>query len=263
MNAVVEGFASASGHWYAPDGSPAYEIVGANGKLRPTTLRDAKKLGLVPSVTGILRMESAEGLVRWKVQQAMLSCLTLPRVEGESDDAFMGRALQDSQEQARKASERGSYLHGLLERAMAGPLVGVPERDMAIVEPVLTWLRVNFNGYTWSPERSFASPLGFGGKLDLTGEKGEPGQNCVILDWKCKTGIGDKSADDLSYPEHQTQLAAYAYGLNRASARCMNVFVDADTGHFVVKEWTQEEVNEGWEAFSCLLRLWKIRKRMR
>ena len=60
-------FAAESGHWYQADGTPAYEIVGANGKMRPTTLRDARKLNLYPSVTTIIRLMDAPGLDRKSV----------------------------------------------------------------------------------------------------------------------------------------------------------------------------------------------------
>ena len=36
-------FTSESGHWYTQEGEPMYTIIGANGKERNTTLRDAKK----------------------------------------------------------------------------------------------------------------------------------------------------------------------------------------------------------------------------
>ena len=42
-------FTSESGHWYTQEGDPMYTIIGANGKERNTTLRDAKKEKLVPS----------------------------------------------------------------------------------------------------------------------------------------------------------------------------------------------------------------------
>ena len=45
---------SESGHWYDKEGEPRYTIIGANGKERNTTLRDAKKKGYVPSVTSVL-----------------------------------------------------------------------------------------------------------------------------------------------------------------------------------------------------------------
>ena len=39
---------SESGHWYTQEGDPMYTVIGANGKERNTTLRDAKKDNLVP-----------------------------------------------------------------------------------------------------------------------------------------------------------------------------------------------------------------------
>ena len=40
--------ATESGHWYQADGTPAYEIKKPGGGMRPATLRDARKLGLLP-----------------------------------------------------------------------------------------------------------------------------------------------------------------------------------------------------------------------
>ena len=42
-----------TGHWYTKDGAPAYTVEGKTG-VRNTTLRDARKLGLIPSVTTII-----------------------------------------------------------------------------------------------------------------------------------------------------------------------------------------------------------------
>ena len=70
-------FTSESGHWYAQDGEPMYTIIGANGKERNTTLRDAKSLGLVPSVTTILGMIAKPSLENWKINHALNSALTL------------------------------------------------------------------------------------------------------------------------------------------------------------------------------------------
>ena len=253
-------FASESGHWYGKDGSAQYTITGKNGKVRATTLRDAREHGLVPSVTTILRLEAAPALERWKIQQACLACLTLPRIEGESDDAFLSRALKDSQEQARKAAERGTYLHGLLEDSVRQGF-HVPERatadDIAIIGPVLTWLRVNFNGYHWHAERSFSHDK-FGGKLDLYGDAGS-GDDCAILDYKFKDGI--EPGKRLAYDNHSTQMAAYAYGLARPRARCINLFIDSrKPGVIVPVEWSQSDVDTGWQCFSHLLDLWYLRK---
>jgi hypothetical protein len=59
-------FKSESGHWYTQEGEPMYTIIGANGKERNTTLRDAKKEGLVPSVTTIMGVVAKPALETWK-----------------------------------------------------------------------------------------------------------------------------------------------------------------------------------------------------
>jgi hypothetical protein len=258
----VADFASESGHWYAKDGSPAYTMKGANGQERAVTLRDARKTGLLPSVTTICRLEAKPQLERWKIEQGMLSCLTLPRLAGESEDAFIKRALDDSKQQAIKAAARGTLIHGLLERAVGNdPMEGVGADLMAIIEPVLQWLSANFGAYNWSPERSFAGP-GFGGKIDLHGVNVG---HAVVIDFKVKSGISGKTT--LAYDEHVTQLAAYAYGVAYGCskaigvARCLNLFIDADVpGVIVPHEWSTQKRDDGWEAFQCLLRLFQIRK---
>ena len=70
-------FTSESGHWYSLEGEPMYTIIGANGKERNTTLRDAKSIGLVPSVTTILGMVAKPALENWKITQAIKSAATL------------------------------------------------------------------------------------------------------------------------------------------------------------------------------------------
>ena len=64
-------FKSESGHWYTQEGEPMYTIIGANGKERNTTLRDAKSLGLVPSVTTIMGIIAKPSLETWKQKQLL------------------------------------------------------------------------------------------------------------------------------------------------------------------------------------------------
>lgn len=246
-------FASESGHYYRADGSPAYTMIGANGKERPVTLRDARKENLYPSVTTITRLESAPGLVRWQIDQALLSAITLPRITGETDDAFKVRALEDSRQQATKAAEKGTKIHGLIERTIK------QHKDTSeyclIVNPVIEWIHVNLGGFALMPERSFASPFGFGGKIDLHGQWED---RHVIMDFKTKANID--SSKKLGYDQHIMQLAAYANGLGCPNARCINLFIDTENaGNIVPVEWTSDDRDKGWEAFKCLLRLWQIR----
>src|SRR5210317_2569833 len=89
-------FTSESGHWYTQEGEPMYTIIGANGKERNTTLRDAKKENLVPSVTTILGMIAKPSLENWKINQALNSALTLEKNESETLEEFAYRCKQDS-----------------------------------------------------------------------------------------------------------------------------------------------------------------------
>ena len=53
------------------------QLVGANGKERNTTLRDARQHGYVPSVTTIIGMAAKPSLENWKINQALNSAITL------------------------------------------------------------------------------------------------------------------------------------------------------------------------------------------
>lgn len=251
-------WADSSGHWYcAKTGAPRYTIVGKNGKVRNTTIRDAREHGYVPSVSTILQLEAKPQLTRWLVNQAMMACLTLPRNEGESDDSFMARALIDSKQQAIKAAARGTYIHGLLEESVRQGAARGDATDLPYVFPVLEWLDKNFEGYTWSVERSFSCKDGYGGKMDLTGTKqyGRP----VVIDYKCKDFKDDSKK--MAYPEHVSQLAAYAQGLEYIAPRCINLFISSTVpGLYVAHEWTEQEILTGRDAFWALLALWKARK---
>ena len=104
-------FTSESGHWYDQDGQPKYTIIGANGKERNTTLRDAKREGFVPSVTTIIGMIAKPSLENWKIDQALKSALTLERYEDESLQSFTYRCKEDSKKIGKKAAEELSLIH--------------------------------------------------------------------------------------------------------------------------------------------------------
>jgi hypothetical protein len=86
-------------HWYNQDGQPAYEVENkSKGGMRPTTLRDAKQLNLVPSVTTVMDIMDKPGLNVWLQDRVLESALTMTRIFGEPDKAFIARIKQDSKE---------------------------------------------------------------------------------------------------------------------------------------------------------------------
>jgi hypothetical protein len=94
-------------HWYFPDGTPLHEVARADGKdTRPTSLRDARKLGLFPSVTNVLSILAKPGLDAWK--QVILAALSWMRNEDESLDDFAKRVLTDMTSEVNRAADLGS-----------------------------------------------------------------------------------------------------------------------------------------------------------
>lgn len=248
--------ASESNHWYSKDGTPAYTVKSKTGEERPTTLRDAKKLGLLPSVTTIIKAAANPGLEAWKMNQMMLAALTLPRAENEPEESFIRRVQSDSREHARMAAERGTNVHAAIEKFYDGTI----EADaLPYLEPVYKAVHDTFGDLGWDVEKSFASELGYAGKLDLS----SPDDGGVVIDFKTKE-FTEETKDKVSgYDEHVMQLAAYRQGLEMPKARCANIFVSvSQPGLVVVKEWTQEELTRGWTMFNALKTYWYAKSKL-
>ena len=237
---------SESNHWYAKDGTPAYTVTAKNGEQRSTTLRDAKKMGLLPSVTTIMKAAASPGLEAWKLNQMMLAALTLPRAEGEGEESFIKRIQADSKEHARKAAERGTQIHTAIEQFFDGQ---INANDLPYLEPVYKSVNDTFGNLMWAVEKSFATDSGFAGKVDIHSRDGEG----VVADFKTKEFTSDTLEKVAGFDENVMQLAAYRHGLKLPNARCANIFVSVtEPGLVVVKEWTQEELARGWAMFDAL-----------
>lgn len=251
---LTTGRASEGGHWYTRSGECCYQIKGANGNMRDVTLRDARKLGLLPGVSSILKMEHKDALQRWLVDQAYMAALTLPPIPGETLDQFKARCKVDAAAQADKARDRGTQLHAALQ----GHFEGAPlnAEDAPFVIPVVDWLAERFGrNHLWIAESSFGCELGYGGKADL-----RSAQVPIVIDFKFKDI--DKDHDkQLAYSEHGMQLWAYDHGFGYGGkAIKLNLFISSTApGVIFPHEWGPETANE-FEAFKCLLRLWQIRK---
>ena len=251
---------SEAGHWYDEQGQPAYTIVGKNGNLRPTTLRDARVLNLKPSVSGIISVAAKPGLDTWKQQQVLLSALTLPRLPNEPEKDWLERVMMDSKQTGRVAADRGTAIHATIQAYFEGVLV--PE-IVPLCQPVEEAIRTHFGQLLLLPELSFTHSLGYGGKADLIAKP------INVFEGVC-IDIKTKETDDISkadvWPEHGMQLAAYRQGFNMPKARCANVFVGYKmvngvtqfTGVKVV-EHEADDLERYWLMFTKLLEFWQLK----
>ena len=245
-------------HWYSQHGAPAYTVKAKDGSDRPTTLRDARKLNLVPSVTTVMKVAAKPALDVWKNEQLLLAALTLPRRPEETEKEFIARVIVDSKETGKRAAEAGTRIHESIEKHYAGEKnIEHPEAALAFEELVFEHFKTH-PFQRWETEVSFASPLGFGGKVDLYTRIDESTPLGIVLDAKTKDfGPDDKVA---AYDENLMQLAAYREGLDLPKARCANVFVSrTHKGLVKIHEWSEEDLQRGWEMFQALLRFWKLK----
>ena len=161
--------------------------------------------------------------------------------------------MLDSKETAKKASERGTALHAAIEGHYAG--TEVSGEYASHIEGVKTALDLQFGDHQWIPEKSFATKLGFGGKLDLC---------CAvaIVDIKSKEFTSETMDKVTVYQDHGMQLAAYRVGLNFPKARCANIFVSVtEPGLVVIREWDEIELERHWKMFCGLFEYWKAKNK--
>lgn len=244
--------AAESTHWYTRDGAPMYTVPSKkDGSPRNTTLRDARELSLIPSVTTILNIAAKPGLTAWLQEQAILAALTLPRDEDELESVWLKRVVQDSKQQGKDAADKGTEIH----EAIQGYYEGRKESRYPFhVSACVNIIKGHYGDLNWVAERSFGHELGFGGKCDLY----TPEEGGIVVDIKTKEFTD--TSKPLWYDEHLLQLSAYRIGLGVPTARCANVFVSrTDPELAVIKEWTEDDLQRGWQMFTHLLAYWQLK----
>jgi hypothetical protein len=219
-----------------------YQLPKKNGNgVKEPTLRDAKELGLLPSVTTILSVLAKPGLERWKLEQAIHSALTLPRGREtylewtqrlwplalpvdyqamlmdafskpagyvESEDAFAQRVAQDMEEQRLKASEFGTRIHDVVAYILIGKIASAGVDLYPEVEPFLesfrTWANENIEQVHAVEKVVGGKQFGYAGRMDLDCTLKDVGR--CIVDFKTQAVKEGKPKYWLEWPK---QLAAY------------------------------------------------------
>lgn len=245
-----------SGHWYSRDGKLVETVAGAKGQDVRPDIRHARKLGLAPGCTTIIKLQDREALTQWRERQVLLAALTLPRIAGETDGDFVTRVLADAREQAINAAATGTEIHARIEREI--------NSETTTDEWVLAARHTLWDACgavpAWRCEMPAISPYGFGTRSDLSYlENQVPDmQDSWVVDVKTKDG---DLSDVKCYDDHALQLAAtrHALGLDCQThrVRCGILFVRRDAPEAKFVEINEPELQRGWRMFRVLLLLWQ------
>ncbi len=251
------------GHWYKPDGSPCHTVPKADGSGdRPTNLADARRLGLLPSVTSITGVISNPSLERWKQERLLQACIDNPIESGESLDRYAVRVKRIAQKRMVDARAFGSALHSALEDLHQYGFVGENHK------PMLEWLRFYL---TWTRENKVQVgqveqvcvnlEIGYAGQLDAVATVNGL---VSLIDFKSQsvTAPEGKPLKPTFYPSWGWQLAAYKnasweHKPTRINQVLSVVFNSEEPGPPWVKKWTPEELRESWKAFRHSARIWQ------
>lgn len=244
------------------------------GEFRATTLKDARKLGLLVSVTQCLRILANPAIQNWREEQVVLAALTLPRLPGENDDAFARRVVEDSVEQVKGAADFGSAIHDAIENYLAEG----KRTDLATLQPYCDpcyqWIDENVEEAIGC-EFAITSLAGYAGRVDakVVLKRGSHAfEQCiatnprfngiVLMDAKTRKSVNGKIA---SYDNDQMQLSAYhkadqdsPSGLLRPTAVASFLVSSNEPLPPIFKPWSQEDLEWGWKAFDSVLTCWKI-----
>ena len=160
-------FSPDSAHWYQRDGVPLHTVPSLKGDPRPTTLRDARKLGLLPSVTNILGVIAKPELTAWLQEQAVMAALTLPRIPGEKEDAFAKRVVADSQSIRDNAADFGTAFHSGAERVAQSLEVDLQHPAADWLWYYRDWYQANVSTLHWTEKVLVHEEWGYAGTADL------------------------------------------------------------------------------------------------
>lgn len=237
-----------SGHWYKKDGTPVFEVPNkSKGGMRPTSLKDAKTLGLLPSVTTYFRCLAKAELENWKMRQVAMAALTFPHSPGEDDQAFIERIIVDAFEQVVDAADLGTQIHKALEQHFQGqPFDPAMQPYVDAVDGL-----VRSEGIELQQHELRVIGEGYAGTTDAVGLKA--GKLCVIDFKSRKTKPGMKCAPWSTEP---MQIAAYAKPF--AASMGANLYISTtEPGRVDIVWYDEAELQKAWDGFQSVMKVWQ------
>lgn len=238
-------------HWYSPEGAPMHDA----------DLRQARKLGLFPSVTSVLSVWPKPALDNYKIESGILAALTLPRLAGETDDQFAHRVVDDSHAHRSAAATFGKSLHDVCQRLACGQVkIGDLTDDVPCLEHARLfwdWFQDTVTHVYSAETVAVSKRYGYAGTYDLAADTKEWGR--VLFDWKTQ-GVKDKGPR--FWDTWAFQLSAYEGAIHETAPGLIEtrISVIIDSGKPsppAVQVWTEDAMPQ----FLSCLNLWRLSKK--
>lgn len=251
------------GHWYTTEGKPMYTMPKADGSGdRDTTLRDARKLGLLPSVTTITKMLAAPALEAWKMRQALEQAYNSPPIHPETLEDCQKFWMSKAEESGIARMEFGTKVHDTIELALSGKewfneRVETPAGEIHDLAKFVNPATELFTDNAWKIVglESVLVGQGYAGKTD------------AIYIGQDEYGIIDfKTTKDATKPfipaSYKMQIAMYhvaEHGSIDDKAAGYNIFISTEKNIGAVKavRYDAEELRKAWKAAQGLISAWQ------
>lgn len=244
-------------HYYKPDGTLIDKVpMTTREGLRDANIADARKMGLIPSVTTMMSIMDKPMVNIWRIEQGIKAVLTEP-ISGDEDwDAYIKRMVGKADEYSRYAAEFGTEIHNMVCNLLGGkrfesetPTFITAKR---IAEQVAFWVQANYK--VLEPERTFVNQaLCIAGTIDLTAIRLSDGKP-VILDFK--TNDFEVAKDAPFYREHRWQLAGYALGDERPEDEREVVYISRKSIGLIVSKLCVEPSKDD-AVFRSIVETWR------
>lgn len=252
MSILIRRFEENS-HYYSPKGEPVHG-----------NLRDARKVLALPSVTNIIGATlKNEALTRWIIEQAIVSTISLPKAEGESEDEFVKRVIVDMDAEKNSKAKLGTRVHALQENLLL-------KQEIELVEQKELWVFYE-NLRRWNERVTqvyntefvvVSENDAYAGKVDAYINHQEHGK--CIVDFKTRTARKLKKGRKLEVRDGDSlQLSAYRNAFLKGvtcvepETKCLSVLIDSETGDVHEHLWAEDSVAEALDVFKSLCKVWR------
>jgi hypothetical protein len=281
-----------SSHWYDVTGKACHTVPNKSkpGESRPTSLKDARVLGLLPSVTTILDILDKPQLTDWKMEQVTSEfhrrlgviahgrehadiAVAVLDIAHRAFDELHADICERAFQQVEDAADAGKLIHGAAELVLSGrdydadELVFLPElkerfKMNTFIDPIQRFVAEHGIHPTGHEVKVVNLAHGYAGTGDLP--------------MTCKRGIGfgdwktrkTKPGKPVKAYDHQVmQIGAYHGGHYSVVPRPddfisgFNLFISTTEPGRIEGVWySAEEVAAGYEAFTHMAAIWRFLK---